>query len=128
MIPSKEEDNENVEMEDADDKIRIDIFSDSDSSSDPSDPQLFRIENTDNHITNLSEFIVYDTKQVRLKYLIEMTSTEWLTKEFNKKNSNPDDSGEAEAIYFSNQADKAKVEEIDLFSESSDDSSEDGDY
>jgi len=90
LIPSsKEEDDKNAEMEDADDEIRIDMP----TSEDPSSTKLYRKKDTDSPVTPLSEFIVYDTKQVRLKYLIEMTSTAWLTKEFNKKQPNLADSG-----------------------------------
>jgi len=37
-----------------------------------------KIQNT----VSRSEFIVYDTKQVRLKYLIELTSKEWVKRKF----------------------------------------------
>jgi len=35
--------------------------------------------------TGHSEFIVYDTRQIRLKYLIELTSPEWVKREFERK-------------------------------------------
>ena len=47
-------------------------------------------ENVDsNHRSSYpSEFIVYDTKQVRLKYLIEVTNKDWVKREYEKVNPN----------------------------------------
>ncbi|KAL7555986.1 hypothetical protein ACA910_018384 [Epithemia clementina (nom. ined.)] len=56
-------------------------------NSKPATLQLKREKNERHRAFGCSEFIVYDTKQIRLKYLVELTSKEYLEKEFRKERS-----------------------------------------
>ena len=81
---SKEHDSGEEMEEDSEDNIRIDMSQK--SGSDAPVTILHRRENNSICVTH-SEFIVYDTKQIRLKYLIEVTSVQWVKKcyELDKK-------------------------------------------
>jgi len=80
----KEDEDEEMKEDEDESQIRIGLATTNDSSR---MIKLSRHEQDggNNHVTSLSEFIVYDTKQIRLKYLIEVTSAEWVKNDYKKK-------------------------------------------
>jgi hypothetical protein len=81
--------------------VRVNINSSNNSSSSETTLKLHR-EETGSSSRRLfgqqSEFIVYDTKQVRLRYLIELTSASWVRKE-NKLGDDPKELEKEDAAY-----------------------------
>jgi hypothetical protein len=87
----EEEDSGEENSEEDESNIRISTFGDSlkllnDNKNQNVTKLIREKDNKGIYGSFPSEFIVYDTKQIRLKYLIEVTSKSWVTSQFMKEN------------------------------------------
>ena len=88
MADTKENGKEERDNEEDESNIRISTFGDVSKllNKNKNVITLMRQQSDNYHCgTFPSEFIVYDTKQIRLKYLIEITSKDWVTSQFKKE-------------------------------------------
>lgn len=76
-----EKDSDCCSGDDDENSIRVNIANNNSKLSETT-LKLHKKEAKGGRLSGQSEFIVYDTKQIRLKYLIEVTSATWVRKEY----------------------------------------------